>query len=61
MAIKICPACQQTFECNEENIFECQCYQIQLNTQQKAMIANQYTDCLCSLCLNKLIIEKPLD
>ena len=61
MTIKTCPACHQAFECNAENVFECQCYNIELNTQQKETIAKQYTDCLCNVCLNKIKTEKPID
>ena len=59
MLKKTCPACQTTFECHVDNIFQCQCYDVPLNAYQKEQIERQYNDCLCASCLNN-INKQPL-
>ena len=49
--IKYCPKCNLQFECNAENITQCQCYHIVLTPAQHEYIAANYSDCLCNNCL----------
>jgi len=51
---KICPRCHKAFECNAGNIRECQCNGISLTLEERAFIAEEYTDCLCRSCLLEL-------
>ncbi len=48
---KICEKCHQPFECNMENIMQCQCYGIELNNQAKQLVSSTFNDCLCKNCL----------
>ncbi|MGK2864482.1 MAG: cysteine-rich CWC family protein [Chitinophagaceae bacterium] len=51
---KTCPLCKKNFVCNTENITECLCYEIELTTEVKAFIKQNYFDCLCIDCLQEL-------
>ena len=55
--LKNCPRCQNLFECKPGNIVQCQCYGIELNTEQRAYIEQLYNDCLCRDCLQYLSNE----
>jgi len=52
--IKICSRCGKTFECKVGSILECQCNQIQLNTDERTYIEIKYGDCMCIHCLFEL-------
>lgn len=51
---KNCPRCNKGFECNAGNISDCQCNDISLTAEEKALIQEKYTDCLCRSCLLEL-------
>ncbi len=51
---KKCPRCNNAFECKVGDILKCQCYGIQISTEEDAFIKSKYTDCLCSNCLEQL-------
>lgn len=51
---KYCPRCSKTFDCKPGNVTQCQCYGIQLTTEQSAFIEEYYKDCLCRNCLEQL-------
>jgi len=55
--IKKCPRCHDPFECKPGNIAQCQCYGIELNTEQRVYIEQRYDDCLCRDCLEYLSVE----
>ncbi|MFY7732663.1 MAG: cysteine-rich CWC family protein [Bacteroidia bacterium] len=55
---KICKKCQQPFDCNMENIMQCQCYGIALTSHAKQLISNTFSDCLCKNCLLKINEEQ---
>jgi hypothetical protein len=57
---KICEKCQQPFECNMDNIMQCQCYGIDLNSQAKQLVSNTFSDCLCKNCLLEINKEYTL-
>ena len=48
---KQCPRCNLLFECKPGNITQCQCYGIFFSEEEKQMMADAYTDCLCGHCL----------
>ena len=48
---KQCPRCNLEFECKPGNITQCQCFGISFSEAEKALIENQYSDCLCHNCL----------
>jgi len=50
--IKQCPRCKNDFECKTNNVLQCQCAGISLTENQRTLIANQYSDCLCADCLH---------
>jgi hypothetical protein len=51
---KICPRCNQSFECKIDDIAHCQCNTILLSLDERIFIEEHYTDCLCMNCLNDL-------
>lgn len=51
---KTCSKCLAIFDCNVENIHECQCTTIQLTDKQKALLQTTYLDCLCFNCLKDI-------
>lgn len=54
MSIKTCQRCQQNFECESENIVNCDCNSVQLKSETKEFLAKTYYDCLCKNCLSEL-------
>lgn len=52
--IKTCPRCNNTFECKAGDITQCQCYNIQLSTEERVFIEERYQDCVCDNCLLEL-------
>ncbi|MDT8453540.1 MAG: cysteine-rich CWC family protein [Gammaproteobacteria bacterium] len=52
--IKICPRCQETFECKAGDVESCQCASVKLKSSERANIAGHYDDCLCASCLVQL-------
>ncbi len=52
--IKNCPRCGRTFECKLGSILLCQCSEIKLTQEERALIQTQYQDCLCIQCLKVL-------
>jgi len=52
---KLCPRCQQAFECRVGDITNCQCFGLQLTIAEEAMIAESWPgQCLCRQCLTLL-------
>ncbi len=51
---KYCPQCKEKFDCNPDNIAQCQCYGVKLTDKQKIFIKLHYKDCLCNNCLSTL-------
>ena len=51
---KICPRCNNNFECKAGDIYHCQCKNIVLSTKEMAFIEEGYDDCLCINCLLEL-------
>jgi len=49
--IKQCPRCKSDFECKVNSVLKCQCADISLTEEQRNVIAEQYSDCLCADCL----------
>lgn len=54
---KICPRCQNDFECKSDDIINCQCASVEITQNQRDEILKQYDDCLCANCLEQLRIE----
>ena len=52
--IKICPRCQQSFECKSKDIKNCQCASVELQPHQFDYVFKQYDNCLCASCLEQL-------
>ena len=51
---KYCPCCNATFECKVGSILLCQCSKVKLTEQERDYVREQYEDCLCFNCINKL-------
>ena len=51
---KICPRCENQFECKVGDIAHCQCYGISFTSEEKAFIEERYDACLCRNCLLEL-------
>lgn len=58
---RTCERCQAPFECQPTAIKQCQCSQWVLSSATRALIAQQYHDCLCAACLQALgaVAKKP--
>ncbi len=54
---KKCPRCNTEFECQPDNITQCQCYGFKISNELKAYIEQRYNDCLCMNCLEYLSNE----
>jgi hypothetical protein len=52
--LKQCARCNNSFECKQGDVINCQCYGIVLSTEAQDYIANTYNDCLCKACLLQL-------
>ncbi len=52
--IKICPRCQEAFECRAGSISICQCFNIQVSPLIQDQINKDFEDCLCANCLATL-------
>ncbi len=55
---KKCLRCGEVFECNHDDINNCQCASVILTPQQKKLIRQNYNDCLCHSCLQEIADEK---
>ena len=51
---KTCPKCKTIFECKADEIENCLCNSIQLNTITIERIKNNFKDCLCVECLKQV-------
>lgn len=52
--VKYCPKCSKPFECKPGNITQCQCFEVELSCEESQFIVQQFSDCLCKLCLIEL-------
>ena len=51
---KICPRCNQSFVCRNDNILECWCLMESISVSVRAYLARNFTGCLCSLCIDDI-------
>lgn len=51
---KECKRCQSKFECNAENISNCDCATFQLSVDTKEYLNKTSYDCLCTKCLEEI-------
>lgn len=49
---KICEQCRQPFQCVG---YQCWCGTVGITEQQMDWIAARYDDCLCQICLGKVV------
>jgi Cysteine-rich CWC len=49
---KVCEGCQAAFTCGQ---YGCWCAQVVMTEQQMAWIEQSFHDCLCQLCLQKVV------
>ncbi len=49
---KTCPRCGKTFEC--VHAVDCWCVKVKLTDATKVFLKENYSDCLCKECLEKL-------
>ena len=54
MSVKKCQRCQQEFDCLTEDIKNCHCNSINLQSETKEFLSKTFYDCLCSSCLQEL-------
>jgi hypothetical protein len=52
--LKICPRCNQEFDCKVGDISRCKCSDIRLTLEVQSFIDAKYQDCVCVDCLQKL-------
>lgn len=51
---KTCQKCSESFECNAEDILNCQCFDYRIDKKEGEYIHERYSDCLCGNCLVQL-------
>ncbi len=51
---KVCPCCGVTFECNNDDIFNCHCITIGLSNKKLYYLSLLYNSCLCHACLQHI-------
>ena len=52
---KICPHCNQAFECRQDNIWDCDCMFVFLSSEARQYLHFHYPEkCLCTNCLNEI-------
>ncbi len=49
--IKKCSKCDTEFKCEGNNIAQCHCKNVTLNSTQTKYLTQKYDDCLCANCL----------
>ena len=49
-----CPRCHASFECRVDAIHLCQCRHVELDTKERAYIAERFDDCLCASCIEEM-------
>lgn len=49
-----CPRCNSSFECNTENITQCQCYSVVVSEATQKYLQKTSYDCLCADCLKEI-------
>ena len=52
---KVCEGCRQVFICGQ---YGCWCAQVGITEQQMDWIEKSFHDCLCPLCLQKVISDE---
>jgi len=57
---KTCPNCKNEFICKQDDIINCDCYLIPIDSVIKEILENNYSDCLCKNCL-QMITEKEIN
>jgi len=50
---KYCPNCGVAFECKVDNITQCQCFGVTLNSEVQQYLRKQFAGCICLNCLKK--------
>ncbi len=48
---KVCPRCSKTFQCMHDDIANCHCAGIELDSMQRHYLKENYHSCLCHSCL----------
>lgn len=56
---KSCEICGAHFDCIADNIENCQCNKVKINSFQRGFLNRISTDCLCKACLQKVMIMTP--
>ncbi len=51
---KICPSCNRTFECRNDNILECWCLNEKIETAAREFMALNFEGCLCRDCIDRI-------
>jgi hypothetical protein len=49
---KVCECCKQGFTCGQ---YGCWCAKVEVGEQQMAWIEKSFHDCLCPLCLQRVV------
>ena len=55
---KICQRCNTEFECRNNCIKKCECFNVMLTLNDLVYIAQRYSNCLCKDCLLQLKRER---
>ena len=51
---KQCPRCKNRFQCQVENVANCQCSTVQITEATRQFLQSTNYDCLCSNCLSAI-------
>lgn len=48
---RTCQRCSTSFDCNVDDIANCQCFSFRIDKNEEEYIHQRFTDCLCGDCL----------
>lgn len=51
---KVCPRCQQAFECKVGSVSLCQCSHVAVSEDERKYLQQCFGDCLCAGCIQAL-------
>jgi hypothetical protein len=52
--LKACESCSKQFECNVDDIANCQCSTVFIINEVKDILQKKYNDCVCINCIKDL-------
>jgi hypothetical protein len=57
---KTCPKCKNEFICKQDDIVNCDCYLIPIDSAGREVLKKTFEGCLCKKCLLEYTNSKPI-